>query len=95
MISNTDTALIKQRSDAAIVGKVFDPEIKQPIIMIAGLTPVGTRAAAEFVTNPQYLNSFLMTLPKGWETKNLEILLNVDVINAEPGPPRVVAVSMW
>jgi hypothetical protein len=85
----------KITQDLALVVRAVDTETKQPIIIVAGLTPSGTYAAGEFVTNPQYLNEFLKTAPADWQAKNLEVLLSVNVIDSQPGPPHVVASSVW
>jgi len=81
--------------DLAIVARVMDSETRQPTIIVAGLGPPGTEAGGEFVTNPQYLNDFLRSAPPSWQTKNLEVLLSVNVIDSQPGPPRVLALSIW
>jgi hypothetical protein len=79
----------------ALVARVYEQEIRQPIIILAGVAPTGTKAAGEFVTNPQYLNEFLKTLPANWQSKNLEILISTNVIDNQPGAPHVVGSSVW
>jgi len=79
----------------ALVARVYEQEIRQPVIILAGVSPPGTKAAGEFITNPQYMNEFLKTLPANWQTKNLEILISTNVINNQPGAPHVVASSIW
>jgi len=79
----------------ALVARVYEQEIRQPIIILAGVGPTGTKAAGEFVTNPQYMNELLRTLPPNWQTKNLEILISTNVIDDKPGAPHVVASSIW
>ena len=81
--------------DLAIVARVLDPETRQPAFIVAGLTSEGTLAAGNFVTNPQYLSDFLKTALPNWQNANLEILLSVNVIDNQPGPPRVIASSVW
>lgn len=81
--------------DLAIVARIMDSETNQPTIIVAGLCPPGTQAAGEFVTNPEYLREFLRNAPPSWQTKNLEVLLSVNVIDGQPGPPRVLATSVW
>jgi hypothetical protein len=95
LVKGDTEVMTNQKADLALVARVFDAETKQPVIIMAGVTPSGTWAAGEFATNPQYLNEFLETLPVNWQTKNLEILLSVDVVDDEPGPPHVVASSIW
>jgi hypothetical protein len=65
------------------------------VIAVAGVGYAGTQAAAEFVTNPQSVSTLLKSLPKGWEKKNLQIVLRTSVTNQIPGPAEVVAVYSW
>ena len=76
------------------MARIIDSETKQPIIIVAGVTPTGTLAAGLFVSDPQLLSEFLKNAPKGWQTKNMEVLLSTNVIDNQPGPPRVVASSV-
>ncbi len=79
----------------AIVARIIQPETKQPTIILGGVTPAGTLAAGNFVTSPQLLGDFLKTAPKDWQTKNLEIVLSINVIDNQPGPPHVAASVVW
>jgi hypothetical protein len=81
--------------DLAIVARILDPETKQPTIIAAGVAPVGTLAAGNFVTDPQSLKDLAQSLPANWQNKNIEILINVNVIDGQPGPPRVVSTVVW
>ena len=98
-----ETMLGKQRVDQevfgseeyALVARVFQPEIKEPTIILAGVTAPGTLAAGQFATSPQQLGDFLKTAPAGWQSKNLEIILSVNVVDNQPSPPRVVASVVW
>jgi hypothetical protein len=79
----------------ALIARIFNTETKQPIILIAGVTPAGTMAAGTFVTSSQYLKEFEKAAPKGWETKNLEMLIRANVIGNQPGPPQLVGLAAW
>ncbi len=83
------------QQEFGLVARIIDSETKQPIIIVAGVTPTGTLAAGLFVSDPQLLSEFLKNAPKGWQTKNMEVLLSTNVIDNQPGPPRVVASSVW
>jgi hypothetical protein len=85
----------KAQEDYAIVSRVVKSYSGEPVVMVAGITNMGTQAAAEFVSNPEYLNEALMAVPRGWEDKNLQLLLHCKVIGSTPGPPRVVALHVW
>jgi hypothetical protein len=85
----------KSSEDYAIVSRVFQSYTGQLVITSAGITNAGTQAAAEFITNPSYLNAALATLPAGWRERNLQIVLHCKVINNTPGPSEVVATHVW
>jgi hypothetical protein len=55
----------------------------------------GTRVAGDFLTSPQAINTALLGAPKGWEKRNLQIVLHATVINGSPNQPDVVATSYW
>jgi len=81
--------------DYAIVGRIHDKVTGQPVIILAGISGEGTEAASEAVSNPAYLNAVLEKAPKNWAQLNLEAVIETDVIEGHPGPPAVVAVSVW
>ena len=81
--------------DLAVVARVIDPETKQPTIILAGLTPPGTMAAGQFVSDPERLAEYMRTASPDWLSKNVEILLSVDVVDAQPGPSHVLATYIW
>lgn len=86
---------VNMTQDLAVVARVLDPETKQPTIIVAGVAPEGTLGAGNFVTDPQYWKDFAASLPRNWQSKNLEILLSVNVIDSQPGPPRVLSTVIW
>ena len=79
----------------AVVARLINPETKQPVVIAAGITPPGTRTAGKFISSPQYMAEFQKTAPAGWQNKNIELLLMVDLVDGRPGPPRVVGSSIW
>lgn len=81
--------------DYALVARLPHSKTGEPLIAIAGVTQCGTRAAAEFITNPQALRDLLKSAPKGWETKNMEFVLQTKVVNDIPTNPTVVAIRFW
>ncbi len=81
--------------DYAIVTRVFEPASGKPIVSAAGITQRGTRAAAEFITNGVYWRELAKSAPRGWERMNLQVVLQTNVVNRTPKPPRVLAVHYW
>ena len=80
--------------DYAIVASYFDPTIGQHVLVVAGIGKAGTQAAAEFLTSDQDLRSWLAAekVPPG---KNVELVLSTEILDGQPGPPHVVASSIW
>jgi len=80
--------------DYAIVASYFDSTIGQHVLVVAGIGKAGTQAAAEFVTSDQDLQSWLTQekVPRG---KNVELVLSTEILDGQPGPPHVVASSIW
>jgi hypothetical protein len=81
--------------DYAIVSRVLNSKTGNMVIAVAGVGYAGTQAAAEYITNPQSVSTLLKSLPKGWEKKNLQIVMHTSVTNQVPGPAEVVAVYSW
>ena len=82
-------------ADYAIVARFRDPTTEGPVMVIAGLGPYGTEAASEFVQSPQYLAQLAAKMPRGWENKNLELVLKTNVIGSKAGPPVFVSAFTW
>ena len=81
--------------DYAIVSRVFNSKTGTPVITVAGVGFPGTQAAGEFVTDPQSISAAVKFLPKGWEMKNLQIVLHTTVTNQLPSAAEVLATYSW
>jgi hypothetical protein len=82
-------------TDYAMVARFHDSNTEGPVMVIAGLGPYGTEAASEFVQSPRYMEQFVKTAPRGWENKNLEVVLKTNVIGAKAGPPILISAVVW
>jgi hypothetical protein len=82
-------------TDYALISRVRDRETDRMLVIAAGITQYGTVAAGEFITNPDYFSEALGHLPKNWQKKNLQIVLEVPVVHGASGHPRVVATATW
>lgn len=80
--------------DYAIVASYFDPTIEQHVLVVAGIGKSGTQAAAEFLTSNQDMEDWLKESGVTQE-KNVELVLSTEILDGEPGPPHVVASSIW
>jgi hypothetical protein len=81
--------------DYAIVSRVFYPGTNSIIVEITGISHYGTEAAADLVTNAALLQEALRRLPAGWQQRNVQIVLHVEVISGSPSVPTVVATHVW
>ena len=85
----------KLSRDYAIVARIHDKTTGQPVIIAAGISEEGTEAAGEILYNPEYLGSLLAKAPHDWEEKNMEAVIETQVIEGHPGPPNILAVDTW
>jgi len=81
--------------DYAIISRVSDSKTGGILLTIAGLNHSGTRAAAEFATNPQLIAKVMNQAPKDWKRRNLQLVLHTNVVNDIPDTPTVVAARYW
>jgi hypothetical protein len=81
--------------DYAIISRILNSKTGEILITAAGIGQAGTRAAGEFLTSPEELDSLLQAAPRGWDKRNLQILLHTSVINGSPNHPDVVATHYW
>jgi hypothetical protein len=77
--------------DYAIVTRVLDPSTERMVVVAGGLTKYGTLAAGEFLTDGKHLAAFAQHAPKGWEHKDLQIVIATKVIGGHSGPPEPIA----
>jgi hypothetical protein len=85
----------KLSKDYAIVARIHDNTTGQPVIIAAGISEEGTEAAGEILYNPVYLDSLLAKAPANWEKKNMEAVIETQVIEGHSGPPNILAVETW
>ena len=70
----------KLARDYAIVARIYDNTTGQPVIIAAGISEEGTEAAGEILYNPVYLDSLLAKAPPDWTKKNMEAVIETQVI---------------
>jgi len=81
--------------DFAIVVRLLNSKTGQFLVILGGLGMVGTQATGKFVSRQDDLDAALRTAPAGWQGKNLELVLETDMIEGSASPPRVLAVKTW
>jgi hypothetical protein len=81
--------------DYGIIARLRNTNTETPVIIAAGIGSNGTAAAAEFLTTESDLQTLISQLPANWQNRNVEAVIETQVINGQAGPPRVVAVYAW
>ena len=81
--------------DYAIVTRLTQRPGDAPILSVAGMGQYGTLAASDFVCSPAAISEMTRLLPKGWASRNLQLILHVKVIDFKPAATDVVAVHVW
>ena len=81
--------------DFALVARILNSKTGQFLVIVSGVGMVGTKAAGGFISNEQAMEAALRGTPDGWEKKNLEVVLETDIVEGSPSPSRPVAVKVW
>jgi len=85
----------KTQSDYAIISRVLDPTTEQMVVVVAGITHLGTQAAGEFLTNPEYFAEATKRAARDWSRRNMQIVISAKIMRETAGPPQVMAVHCW
>jgi len=78
-----------------IAARLLEPKTGNTLILVAGLSSLGTRTAGQFIADPNALARLAATAPKGWERKNIEVVLRTDVLERDTSAPSVVTARYW
>jgi hypothetical protein len=82
-------------ADYGVVTRMLNARTGQFLVTAAGVGSPGTQAAGELITNLSYLQEALRNAPSEWWKKNLQVVVQTNVIDSIPGPPRVIAAYFW
>ena len=81
--------------DYAVVTRMPHSKTGEALFAIAGITQSGTRAAADFITDPEQVRRLALNGPSDWAQKNLQFVIQTKVVNDIPTTPVVVAFKSW
>ena len=81
--------------DYAIVTRFTDTNTGKLTVIIAGLGRGGTIAAGEFLTDPGDLAELKRAALAAGNKSNMEIVLSTQIIDGEPGTPKMEATYFW
>jgi hypothetical protein len=80
--------------DYALISRIWNSDTGHAVIVIGGLYTYGTQTAGEFLTDPQFMQAIIQSIPADNARRNLQIVLGTTVTDDTPGPPRILAVSV-
>jgi hypothetical protein len=81
--------------DYAIVARFTDTNTGKLTVIVAGLARGGTIAAGEFLTDSDDLAQLQRAAQAAGDKKNMEIVLSTQIIDGEPGSPKMEAAYFW
>jgi hypothetical protein len=81
--------------DYAIIARFTDPNTGKLEIVIAGIGRGGTIAASEFLTDNGDLSELKQAAVAAGDKKNLEVVLSTQIIDGQPGSPKMEATYFW
>jgi hypothetical protein len=83
------------QEDYLLVSRIRSPQTGGVIYVAAGLKQFGTEAAGRLLVDADQLGTLLRQLPKGWESKSVQLVLHARVIGNTPTQPEIVASHVW
>jgi hypothetical protein len=81
--------------DYAIIARFTDGDTGKLAVVVAGIGRGGTIAAGEFLTDPGELAQLQRAAQAAGNKKNLEVVLSTQIIDGEPGTPKMEAAYFW
>jgi hypothetical protein len=92
---NTLTPFTEMNRDFGLIARFHDPTTDQIIIVSAGIGENGTIAAAELLSTGKYFQELKDDRLLPHHEQNFEAVIETQIINGRPGPPRIVATYSW
>jgi hypothetical protein len=81
--------------DYAIIARFVDGNTGNAEVVIAGIGRGGTRVGGEFLTDNSDLAQLARAAKQAGDRKNMEAVLSTQIIDGQPGSPRMEALYFW
>jgi hypothetical protein len=81
--------------DYGIVARFTDSNTGKLAIIVAGVGRGGTRAAEEFLTDNADLAQLNHEAQAAGNKRNMEVVLSTQIIDGQPGLPKIEAIYFW
>ena len=81
--------------DYAILARFTDTNTGKLTVIVAGLARGGTITAGEFLTDDNDMAQLKRASQAAGDKKNMEVVLSTEIIDGEPGSPKIEATYFW
>jgi len=81
--------------DYGLVARFTDSTTGRLTVVIAGIARGGTIVAGQFLTDPANLAELEHAAQTAGNKKNMEVVLSTQIIDGEPGSPKIEATYFW
>ena len=95
MVDRTVQMTTNNYRDYAIIARFTDTNTGKLEVIIAGIGRGGTIAASEFLTDNSDLSELRQAAVAAGNKKNLEVVLSTQIIDGQPGSPKMEAAYFW
>jgi hypothetical protein len=95
VVQRSDQIATNNYRDYAIVARFTDTTTGKLTVIVAGIARGGTIAAGEFLTDSDDLAQLQRASQAAGDKKNMEIVLSTQIIDGEPGSPKMEAAYFW
>jgi hypothetical protein len=95
VVDRSTQAAVGTYRDYAIAARFTDVNTGKPAIILAGIGRCATLAAGEFLTDSGDLSQLERAAKAAGNKTNMEIVLSTQVIDGQPGSPKIEAAYFW
>ncbi len=92
---NTLTPIPSLTHDFGLIARFNDRTTDQVVVVAAGIKENGTIAAGQMISDKKYLALLRDAIHLTKQKQNFEAVIETQIIDGKPGPPRIVAVCVW
>ena len=92
---DTNAELDQVNREYAMITRAVDATTGQWWIGIAGTTVLGTLGAQQMILDPSAMSGLSRQLPKGWQHKNMQVVIEFQMVNGSLGSRTVVGTYLW
>jgi hypothetical protein len=93
--TDSETSYTKVEAEYVLITRELSPTTGQWWVGVGGTTVLGTLAAQRMLIDPRSMETFTSELPKGWEHKNIQVVVEFKMVDGSLGASHVVGSYLW